>query len=467
MIEWGPDLGIALNSASTAACSAASFGGGPSYQVPPIQIPAGMYLMSTPMTWNCGRVEGLGQLFRGTVIQWVGAKGASVFNKPNTAQNQSIGMYNLTLQTPSRNGNYPCNWIVDNFQLDNESEITHDRFSNVGNGTGCAAISLPAGWTNAHFDHLRFDDMGAPTILSKPTSGQTQTSWSITDSTEDFVLGAGTQNSTASPSAVFEFDNSVCNCSFGTVTVSGAQRFEGEGPVASNFALIRQDGSIGSMMPEYHLSDTNLRYSYSHGGYELFYFPSASSAGLNGQMRLDNIQTDGNLQAVAIGSASQISIPTTAQNGTGYYINFYGYPTLSAAGYHTATSFCAGVATSSATLTFPLLGGSTSTGSCTQTTSGGYGMVMPTSGTLSNLSVRCNTTGINSSSGVFTIWRAPNGNTTSSATSITVTYGTTTPGTVVQDTTHTQSYSAGDLVSLRFTTQASEPLGTCAVSFEY
>jgi hypothetical protein len=85
---------------------------------------------------------------------------------------------------------------------------------------------------------------------------------------------------------------------------------------------------------------------------------------------------------------------------------------------------------------------------------------------MKNLSVRCGTTGVNTSSGVFTVWDAPSGG-SNAATTLTVTYGTTTAGTVLQDTTHTPSYAAGDLISVRFSTQASETLANCTVAVQY
>jgi hypothetical protein len=91
---------------------------------------------------------------------------------------------------------------------------------------------------------------------------------------------------------------------------------------------------------------------------------------------------------------------------------------------------------------------------------------MTGSGFLSNLTVRCNATGVNASSGVFTVKDQPSGG-SAAATTLTVTYGTTAAGTFIQDTTHTPAYAAGDLISVVFTTQASETLGTCAVAFNY
>jgi hypothetical protein len=122
---------------------------------------------------------------------------------------------------------------------------------------------------------------------------------------------------------------------------------------------------------------------------------------------------------------------------------------------------CAGPATPSATVYM-----SDALGPCSGTPSNGYGQLMTGSGFLSNLTVRCNATGVNASSGVFTVKDQPSGG-SAAATTLTVTYGTTAAGTFIQDTTHTPAYAAGDLISVVFTTQASETLGTCAVAFNY
>jgi hypothetical protein len=98
-------------------------------------------------------------------------------------------------------------------------------------------------------------------------------------------------------------------------------------------------------------------------------------------------------------------------------------------------------------------------------TSGAAGMLLIGTGTLSNLSVRCNTTGVNASSGVFTLSDLRNGANT--VTPLTVTYGTTTGGTMVQDTTHIYGYLPGDMIRVNYTTQATETLANCDVSFNY
>jgi hypothetical protein len=86
--------------------------------------------------------------------------------------------------------------------------------------------------------------------------------------------------------------------------------------------------------------------------------------------------------------------------------------------------------------------------------------------------VRCAHTGIDSSSGVFRIWDLPSGTALSGAdsgvdTGLTVTYGTVMANTTLFDTTHTFSYSKGDLLRIQFTTQQNETLGYCEASFNY
>ena len=129
----------------------------------------------------------------------------------------------------------------------------------------------------------------------------------------------------------------------------------------------------------------------------------------------------------------------------------------------TASGYCTGTATAAATnLSVTNMGGNNF--ACTGTF-GAAGMLMIGSGTISTLSVRCNTTGVNSSSGLFTLHSLRAGS--DSATGLTVTYGTTTGGTMVQDTTHTYAYLPGDMIRLEYTTQTAETLANCDVSFFY
>lgn len=134
-------------------------------------------------------------------------------------------------------------------------------------------------------------------------------------------------------------------------------------------------------------------------------------------------------------------------------------------GTNLAYSNCSGTATSSGTsLSFFGLGTTTTT--CTGTTGGSNGLLMAGSGVMSRLTVRCGTSGVNTSSGVFTIFDSPSGS-GGAATPITLTYGAATAGTFVQDNLHTANYAAGDLITVRYTTQASETLANCTVSFRY
>jgi hypothetical protein len=112
--------------------------------------------------------------------------------------------------------------------------------------------------------------------------------------------------------------------------------------------------------------------------------------------------------------------------------------------------------------------GAGSSGVCSGTTTGN-GNIMTQSGTLSNLSVRCLTGGVNSSSGVFTLLDAPSGTAFGSATNtgVTVTFGTGPADTVKYDNTHTFTYAKGDMIFMSISTQASETLATCSASYNY
>lgn len=94
---------------------------------------------------------------------------------------------------------------------------------------------------------------------------------------------------------------------------------------------------------------------------------------------------------------------------------------------------------------------------CTNTTSARPLTVISSAGTLANLQVHCGTGGVNSSSGVFTVF--DNG----SSTTLTCTAGT---SGICSDTTHLPTTSAAHDLQIKFTTQAVETLANCAVSFE-
>ena len=130
-----------------------------------------------------------------------------------------------------------------------------------------------------------------------------------------------------------------------------------------------------------------------------------------------------------------------------------------------AYGYCTGTATSSSTLS--LFGLGATSAACTQGAASVAGVLMTTAGTASNLSVVCNTGGVNASSGVFTVYDAPDLNGTLVTTPITVTYGTSPSATLVQDLTDTYTYAKGDRLLVKYTTQASETLANCTVSFNY
>jgi hypothetical protein len=138
-------------------------------------------------------------------------------------------------------------------------------------------------------------------------------------------------------------------------------------------------------------------------------------------------------------------LATYGWNGSGYSAVL----TASAAGVIASQPLagsCTGTATSSATL--GLFGmGNFGTTACTSTTV----TLGPTvrAGTLRNLTVTAGTHGVSANSGVVTV--LDNG----SPTALTCTLGT---STACSDSTHTASTNVGDVITIEFTTQASETL---------
>ncbi|MDE2103197.1 MAG: hypothetical protein KGL39_38480 [Patescibacteria group bacterium] len=108
---------------------------------------------------------------------------------------------------------------------------------------------------------------------------------------------------------------------------------------------------------------------------------------------------------------------------------------------------CSGTATASSTLGLYGLGQWAAL-TCTSTTTT-LGNVMDFAGTIRTLNVSATHAGVSASSGVFTVMK--NG----SATTVTCTVGV---GTACSDVTHQVSFNAGDVLSIQFTTQASEVL---------
>ena len=138
----------------------------------------------------------------------------------------------------------------------------------------------------------------------------------------------------------------------------------------------------------------------------------------------------------------------------------------------TAQAFCAGTAASSATLTMMGAGAVSAACSSANVMENAAQVLMTTNGTVSGLSVRCAHTGVDTKSGVFSIWDLPSGTALSGAdsgvnTGITVTYGTTSANTAVSDQAHRFAYHEGDLLRIQFTTALHESLGDCKVAFNY
>jgi hypothetical protein len=143
-------------------------------------------------------------------------------------------------------------------------------------------------------------------------------------------------------------------------------------------------------------------------------------------------------------------------------------------GARSAQAFCAGTASSSSTILLFGAGGSQT--SCTQSPGPQtlQQIITSTSGTVSNLAVRCGHLGSQPASGKFTVWDLPSGSAMFDATSgvntgLSVTVGNSAANAnkTLIDSMHTFNYAAGDMIRIQFTTEARESLSDCTASFNY
>jgi hypothetical protein len=124
---------------------------------------------------------------------------------------------------------------------------------------------------------------------------------------------------------------------------------------------------------------------------------------------------------------------------------------------------CNATATASATLTMRHFGSTASTCNSTQIN---RGTLMPSGGTLLNLSV-VSDAGVNASDGVFTVFVCTAAQqpscTTATGSTLTCTIGT---GNKCTDYTHTVAISQGDMLIVKFTTQAATTIGNVTAALE-
>jgi hypothetical protein len=147
-----------------------------------------------------------------------------------------------------------------------------------------------------------------------------------------------------------------------------------------------------------------------------------------------------------------------------YIVNASGACVLASGSLQTQSFTCGGAFPSGGT-NIGMFGLGTTSGNCTATANSYNGMLMDTAGTLKNLTVTCGTTGASGSDGVFTIWDAPDGS-SSSATSLAVTYGTTTANHMISDTADTVSYAKGDRISVHVTLISGTTLANCILGLQ-
>lgn len=138
----------------------------------------------------------------------------------------------------------------------------------------------------------------------------------------------------------------------------------------------------------------------------------------------------------------------------------------------TVHAYCTGTAAPSATLSMFGAGATFSTCTALAGRDDRAQLLMNTNGTVRDLALRCAHSGVNANSGSFRIWNTPSGAAITGAdsgrdTGIGIVYGTALANTTLFDSTHSFSYSKGDLLRLQFTSQANETLGDCEASFSY
>lgn len=158
----------------------------------------------------------------------------------------------------------------------------------------------------------------------------------------------------------------------------------------------------------------------------------------------------------AIGYYPYINILLSGIVGTGSInITVFGWksPTMLAKASAVLNSYCVGGASSSATLAMPGMGVNSGGQTCTLGYQANTGIVMPAAGIATALYVTAALAGVNSSSGAFTIFL------NDSATNMTCTVGT---GTSCNDLAHPFTFTAGQRIGAKFTTQGTENL--CCVS---
>lgn len=138
----------------------------------------------------------------------------------------------------------------------------------------------------------------------------------------------------------------------------------------------------------------------------------------------------------------------------------------------TVHAYCTGTAAPSSTLTLFGAGATVSTCTAQAGRDDRAQLLMNDGGTVRDLAVRCAHSGVDGKSGAFRIWDLPSGTEMRSAdsgrdTGVWVLYGTSPANTTIFDSTHSFSYSKGDLLRLQFTTRSNETLADCEASFSY
>jgi hypothetical protein len=465
-LYWVPaDSATALNAAWQAATALR----GACYQ---LVLPAGVYKFNAPIisTGNCGPILGLET---GTAYNGPSVTGQSMSSTILVAD----PLLNAATCTPG------CVFGLSSSSTTQSLSITNLTISGGGNGTvtngngACKVADAGGGATwYGTLENVFLDYWG------QNTAGFTGICWGGTGNgamayiKDVTVLNGGNSCGTLTNSVVV--DMLQCSTPKGLTVTSGGQvtligfsggAGSGGGPAItiSGSGTSCAAGST-SAAPYVDLYDMNVQVG---GGTEALQISSPCPTNITDS----SLNCASSTYCVGVGSAANAGVvhikgSWVKQTGTGNLFqpisgtdasslvaddggNYFQGPNVLTglpfqADGRTIQGACTGTATSSSTLGLYGTGPNQTTTTCTSTTIGA-GITATRPGTLWNLQVTASNAGVSASSGVVTVLK--NG----SATTITCTIGTSTS---CNDGTHSVAIAAGDLISIEFTTQATETL---------
>ena len=474
LLAWGPNYSSgpngtgAIEAAVTAATSLCA-----SYRTFDLKFPSGVFFISQgematiPAGCTTGSISGFAGGNNGWKVEGAGRTETIFITAPSGTFGFSSGGAGGCFFSGA-GGNLSAGGYLEGFTIDGMGE----SLSGVNPGNCAIAIGIPIAGAAKHIGLTNWATLASPPMVA---------------------MVAGTSVGPILDFQVDQFANDHVSCSLGSnyiagfagggINVSGGcqslgNSWGGDNPTSASIIQITAGGQLHSYGDFQQGEGSNSTAGiFFNGTNAQGYFnelgagatgvsgcsgvsPAASFVALDfststGQIAyLKNSQIcGGSTGGAVIGGANSTIINEGGNQSvgpwtfTGTYVDQTG--TFSGAG-------CTGTATSSSTLGLYGTGPNVTVTTCTTTTIGS-GIIMPKAGAILELLATAAHAGVNASSGAVTVLK--NG----VAQSMTCTIGT---GTACQDgaVAHQVAVSKGDLISLQFTTQASEVLAGVSVS---